>query len=185
MKILIVVPSYIEILSWNNQEFMECQPRLLLLTRIQAVTYSFPSWTNNLSKGSQWATFFDHSTKKPHRNAYQETPRLFQDSFKGVVFFMVRRSISRQISENIPLFYRQSFLQKVDRICPPMHRKLQRWSALGVWCFYYTLELAGGFYHEEFEVPEMEVLNLVRLFRGWVFPYISLTYSLYRWVPAF
>ena len=31
----------------------------------------------------------------------------------------------------------------------------------------------------------MKVLNLIRLFWGWVFPYISLTYSLYRWVPPF
>ena len=28
----------------------------------------------------------------------------------------------------------------------------------------------------------MEVLNLIRLFWGWVFPYISLTYSLYRFL---
>ena len=27
--------------------------------------------------------------------------------------------------------------------------------------------------------------NLIRLFWGWDFPYISLTYSLYRWVPPF
>ena len=40
-------------------------------------------------------------------------------------------------------------------------------------------------YHQEFQVPKMEVLNLVRLFWGWVFPYISLTYGLYRWVPSF
>ena len=39
--------------------------------------------------------------------------------------------------------------------------------------------------HQEFQVPKMEVLNLIRLFWGWVFPYISLTYSLYRWVPPF
>ena len=37
-------------------------------------------------------------------------------------------------------------------------------------------------YHQEFQVPKMEVLNLIRLFLGWVFPYVSLTYSLYRWV---
>ena len=42
-----------------------------------------------------------------------------------------------------------------------------------------------GFYHQEFQVPTMEVLNLIRLFWGWVFTYISLTYSLYRWVPPF
>ena len=35
-------------------------------------------------------------------------------------------------------------------------------------------------HHQEFQVPKMEVLNLIRLFGGWVFPYISLTYSLYR-----
>ena len=40
-------------------------------------------------------------------------------------------------------------------------------------------------YHQEFQVPKMEVLNLIRLFWGCVFPYISLTYSLYRWVPPF
>ncbi len=26
-------------------------------------------------------------------------------------------------------------------------------------------------FHQEFQVPKMEVLNLVRLFWGWVFPY--------------
>ena len=39
--------------------------------------------------------------------------------------------------------------------------------------------------HEEFQVPKMEVLNLIRPFWGWVFPYVSLTYSLYRWIPPF
>ena len=34
--------------------------------------------------------------------------------------------------------------------------------------------------HREFQVPKMEVLNLIKLFWDWVFPYISLTYSLYR-----
>ena len=39
----------------------------------------------------------------------------------------------------------------------------------------------------EFQVPKTEESwNLfIRLFWGWDFPYISLTYSLYRWVPAF
>ena len=27
--------------------------------------------------------------------------------------------------------------------------------------------------HQEFQVPKMEVLNLIRPFWGWVFPYIS------------
>ena len=39
--------------------------------------------------------------------------------------------------------------------------------------------------HQEFQVPKMEVLNLIRPFWGWAFPYKSLTYSLYRWVPPF
>ena len=43
----------------------------------------------------------------------------------------------------------------------------------------------NSFVHQEFQVPKMEVLNLIRPFRGWVFPYINLTYSLYRWVPPF
>ena len=29
------------------------------------------------------------------------------------------------------------------------------------------------------------VLSLIRLFWGWIFPYISLRYCLYRWVPPF
>ena len=40
-------------------------------------------------------------------------------------------------------------------------------------------------FHQEFQVPKMEVLKLIRLFWGWLFPYISLTYSLYRSVPPF
>ena len=39
--------------------------------------------------------------------------------------------------------------------------------------------------HQEIQVPKVEVLNLMRLFWGWVVPYISLTYSLYRSVPPF
>ena len=35
--------------------------------------------------------------------------------------------------------------------------------------------------HQTFQVPKMEVLSLIRLFWGWVFPYIRLTYCLYRW----
>ena len=34
--------------------------------------------------------------------------------------------------------------------------------------------------NQTFQVPKMEVLGLIRLFWGWVFPYISLTYCLYR-----
>ena len=34
--------------------------------------------------------------------------------------------------------------------------------------------------HQTFQVPKMEVLSLIRLFWGWIFPYISLTYCLYR-----
>ena len=42
-------------------------------------------------------------------------------------------------------------------------------------------KLEANLYHqEEFQVPKMEVLNLIRPFWGWVYPYISLTYSLYR-----
>ena len=39
--------------------------------------------------------------------------------------------------------------------------------------------------HQDFHLPKMKVLKLIRLFWGWVFPYISLTYSFYRWVPPF
>ena len=49
------------------------------------------------------------------------------------------------------------------------------------WC---TKNKRQGF-HQEFQVPKTEVLNLIRPFWGWVFPYISLTYSLYRWVHPF
>ena len=34
-------------------------------------------------------------------------------------------------------------------------------------------------YHPEFQVPKMEVLNLLRLFWGWVFPYISRIHTAY------
>ena len=44
-----------------------------------------------------------------------------------------------------------------------------------------SFSLMLWFSHQEFQVPKMEVLNLVRLFWWWVFPYISLIYSLYRW----
>ena len=37
-------------------------------------------------------------------------------------------------------------------------------------------------FHQEFQVPKMEVLNLIRLFWGWVFPGIRLTYSLCRFL---
>ena len=43
----------------------------------------------------------------------------------------------------------------------------------------------GSLYHQPFQVPKMEVLYHIRLFWGWVFPYIALTYSLYRWIPPF
>ena len=44
----------------------------------------------------------------------------------------------------------------------------------------------GVLFTISFQVPKMEgFLNLIRLVWGWVFPYISLTYSLYRWVPPF
>ena len=33
------------------------------------------------------------------------------------------------------------------------------------------------YHHQKFQVPKMEVLNLIRLLWGWVSPYISLTYS--------
>ena len=42
-----------------------------------------------------------------------------------------------------------------------------------------TVELQCN--HQELQVPKMEVLNLIRPFWGMGFPYISLTYSLYRW----
>ena len=42
-------------------------------------------------------------------------------------------------------------------------------------------ETSFWIFDQEFQVPKMEVLNLIRLFLGWVFPYISLTYIFYRW----
>ena len=42
-------------------------------------------------------------------------------------------------------------------------------------------QVLSGFPQQKFQVPKMEVLNLIRLFGGWVLPHISLTYSLYRW----
>ena len=47
------------------------------------------------------------------------------------------------------------------------------------------LRLSLVFFTKSFRYQKMQVMNLVRLFWGWVFAYISLTYSLYRWVPPF
>ena len=45
-------------------------------------------------------------------------------------------------------------------------------SYIAWWCF-------RPFHHQEFQVPKMEVLNLIRLFGGWVFPYISRIHTAY------
>ena len=37
-------------------------------------------------------------------------------------------------------------------------------------------KMLRGVFHQEFQLPKMEVLNLVKLFWWWVFPYISLIY---------
>ena len=37
-------------------------------------------------------------------------------------------------------------------------------------------------HHQEFQVPKMEVLNLIRLFWGWGFPYISRIHTAYMTV---
>ena len=47
------------------------------------------------------------------------------------------------------------------------------------WLILYGL-LNVAINHQEFQVPKLEVLNFVRLFWWWDFPYISLIYSLYR-----
>ena len=36
-----------------------------------------------------------------------------------------------------------------------------------------------GLIHQEFQVPKIEVLNMKRLFWGWVFPYISRIHTAY------
>ena len=39
--------------------------------------------------------------------------------------------------------------------------------------------LCQSWFHQEFQVPKMEVLNLIRLFWGWFFPYISRIHTAY------
>ena len=56
-------------------------------------------------------------------------------------------------------------------------RELSWWKIAGIFL--------GEQSHQQFQVPKMEVLNLRRLFWWWLFPYISLIYSFYRWVPPF
>jgi len=41
------------------------------------------------------------------------------------------------------------------------------------------------FSHQKVQVPKMEVRNFLRLSCRWIFPSISLTYNLCRWVPPF
>ena len=40
-------------------------------------------------------------------------------------------------------------------------------------------------YHQRIEVPNLEVLHLIRFFMGWGFPYIGLTYCVQKWVHPF
>ena len=44
---------------------------------------------------------------------------------------------------------------------------------------YFYIEKTITMFHQEFQVPKMEVLNLIRLFCGWVFPYISRIHTAY------
>ena len=47
-----------------------------------------------------------------------------------------------------------------------------------------TFQAMIEFYHQKFQVPKIEVMKLIRLFRWWVFPsIIRETYNLYRLVP--
>ena len=42
------------------------------------------------------------------------------------------------------------------------------------------MESKKGYFHQEFQVPKMEgFLNLIRLFLGWGFPYISRIHTAY------
>ncbi len=77
----------------------------------------------------------------------------------------------RRRRKKLKLRANELFLQLLGQIA-------QLWSQFQPW-------YEGTLHQQEFQVPKMEVLNLTRLFWGWVFSYISLTYSLYRWVPPF
>ena len=87
----------------------------------------------------------------------------FDNSIRG---FFLRRSITlAPCSESVGIAFRVG--QKTKKILYDM--SLQ--NHLGI--------------TPMFQVPKREVLNPIRQFLGWVFPCISLTYSLYRWVPPF
>ena len=83
--------------------------------------------------------------------------------------------LSNQVLTSILTYVRYNYtgcwLLDHDRMRKPSEGYL--WKAAVIWC------------HQEFQVPKMEVLNLISLFLRWVFPYMSLTYSLYRWIFPF
>ena len=68
----------------------------------------------------------------------------------------------------------------------PKHLKMDGWNRIvsfgGPACFQVRLPVSFRgckSFHQEFQVPKMEVLNLTRLFWGWVFPYISRIHTAY------
>ena len=66
---------------------------------------------------------------------------------------------------------------KIDQvICMCLHLQKK-------WCGRFRCENSGAGFQRDpynFTVPKIEVLNLIKLFWGWGFPYLTLTYSLYR-----
>ena len=165
MKILIVVPSYIEILSWNNQDFMECQPRLLLLTQCLKLWHIHSQVGPTTCQRFTMGHFFWPFKQKSRR----EMPiRKLLDSFRIISrgwWNMVRRSISRQIS-CIPLFIGSHF-SKVDRIFPPMHPEIPK--MIGTWCLVFLHSSRWWFQFFLFSPGKLgKWSNLTSIFFRWV-----------------
>ena len=70
------------------------------------------------------------------------------------------------------------------RINGPRVQVVSGWTS-SLYFFSGVRNVPSPWLHQDFQVPKMEVLNVTRLFWWWAFPYRSLTYSLYRWVPPF
>ena len=93
-----------------------------------------------------------------------------------------QRPVIRQDSRHVELVNPES-REVRKHCCAQKMEHLKKLGEIVAVCF--LVPIAGAFgkvsqCHQTFQVPKMEVLSLKRLFWGWVFPYISLTYCLYR-----
>ena len=79
--------------------------------------------------------------------------------------------------DSLECFFFRNSIAWFPTISDPRQRNYQNCLAMELlsWSFFATKK----WIHQEFQVPKMEVLNLIRLFWGWVFPCISRIHTAY------